>query len=537
MKVCSPHQFINTLSIRKTIALIIIPLSLVGLISCGGGGDSEENVAPVISLSQSSKVGYQSTQVSLAASVTDPNDNLARTQWTQVSGPEDVTLLMDPAGSANLLFLAPKTIGEYQFQLVATDSGGLSDTASVTIDVQLLAEFLSPQLEQILDDVFSANQSLTANMAFSLEFDGLDYKWASARGVEQQNSQIPMTVDSPFRIASISKTVTVALALKLIEIGHFELDTPIGELLSDSDLPGNWTVADLHVKDGVKRGTEITIRQLMDQSSGINDFISYLSDAQAPDTLSFDAALNGDPNNTLPDLWTPELILSDILNRGLTQDLEFLPGERHHYGNSNTDLLAIIVEKVANDNLHDLMNTHLFTPLEMSNTYMEFHQANDSTPVDHLILVNEEIFGSDLPENYYANHNIVEIGMNTSFAWAGGGLVSTLDDLNRFFKAIKDEQIIQDEVLINEWKNWKIDDSGDSYGLGMSFATFTSNSGQSYNIAGHGGFWGSAASNIDTLNIRVIAWYGQSESGSQAHLEFTTKFLELIEQIGYQYQE
>lgn len=537
MKICSSRQFINTLPIKKTMALLIIPLSLVGLISCGGGGDSEENVAPVISLSQTSKVGYQSTQVSLTASVTDPNDNLARTQWTQVSGPEDVTLLMDPAGSANLRFLAPKTIGEYQFQLVATDSGGLSDTASVTIDVQLLAEFLSPQLEQILDNVFSANQSLTANMAFSLEFDGLDYKWASARGVEQQNSQIPMTVDSPFRIASISKTVTVALALKLIEIGHFELDTPIGELLSDSDLPGNWTVADLHVKDGVKRGTEITIRQLMDQSSGINDFISYLSDAQAPDTLSFDAALNGDPNNTLPDLWTPELILSDILNRGLTQDLEFLPGERHHYGNSNTDLLAIIIEKVANDNLHDLMNTHLFTPLEMSNTYMEFHQANDSTPVDHLILVNEEIFGSDLPENYYANHNIVEIGMNTSFAWAGGGLVSTLDDLNRFFKAIKGEQIIQDEVLINEWKNWKIDDSGDSYGLGLSFATFTSNSGQSYNIAGHGGFWGSAAYNIDTLNIRVIAWYGQSESGSQAHLEFTTKFLELIEQIGYQYQE
>ncbi len=535
MRICSPRQFINTLSTNKSIALLIIPLSLIGLISCGGGGGSEENVAPVINLSQTNKVGYQNTQVSLAASVTDPNDNLARTQWTQVSGPENVTLLIDPVGSANLLFLAPKTTGEYQFQLVATDSGGLSDTADVTIDVQPLAEFLSPQLEQILDDVFSANQSLTANMAFSLEFDGLDFKWASARGLEQQNSQIPMTVDSPFRIASISKTVTVALALKLIEIGHFELDTPIGELLSDSDLPGDWTVADLHVKDGVKRGDQITIRQLMDQSSGINDFISYLSDAQAPDTLSFDAALNGDPNNTLPNLWTPELILSDILNRGLTQDLEFLPGERHHYGNSNTDLLAIIMEKIASENLHNLMNTHLFTPLEMSNTYMEFHQANDSTPVDHLIFVTEEIFGSDLPENYYANHNILQIEMNTSFAWAGGGLVSTLADLNRFFAAIENEEIIQDETLVNEWKNWKIDDSGDFYGLGLGFVDIASSSGKTYHYTGHGGFWGSAAYNIDPLEIRTIAWFGQSSS--EAHLEFNAKLLDLLEQIGYQYQD
>ncbi len=534
MKFFLPNLCTNTLPITKAIALLIIPLSLVGLISCGGGGGSEENLAPVISLSQTSKVGYQSTQVSLAASVTDPNDNLARTQWTQVSGPENVTLLTEPAGSTNLQFLAPKTTGEYQFQLVATDNGGLSDTASVTIDVQPLAEFLSPQLEQILDDVFSAGQSLTANMAFSLEFDGLDYKWASARGVEQQNSQISMTVDSPFRIASISKTVTVALALKLIEIGHFELDTPIGELLSDSDLPGNWTVADLHIKDGVKRGTEITIRQLMDQSSGINDFISYLSDAQAPDSLSFDAALNGDPNN-LPDLWIPELILSDILNRGLTQDLEFLPGERHHYGNSNTDLLAIIMEKVASENLHDLMNTHLFTPLEMSSTYMEFHQANDSTPVDHFLLVTEEIFGSDLPDNYYANHNVLDIEMNTSFAWAGGGLVSTLADLNRFFAAIENEQIIQDEALINEWENWKIEDSGDLYGLGLSFADITSSSGETYHYIGHSGFWGSAAYNVDPLNIRIIAWTGQSSS--QAELDFNERLMTLLEQIGYQYQE
>lgn len=502
----------------------------LALMACGSSTKKEGNTAPDVLLAASTTF-MQSAKASLSATVIDIN--LSSVNWEYVSGPAGADISIDNMSNANTHFLAPNILGDYNFSLTATDSEGLQTTKSTLITIVSVDEYLTPKLAGIMQSTYQKHQEGTANMAFSVNFDELDFKWQSAIGLADVSEQREMTTEDAFRIASVSKTITVATALKMIEKGYFELETPIGELLTDDDLPSGYTVDDLHVKDGVKRGGTITIRQLMDQSSGIKDFISYLHDPLAPGSLEFNNVLLAQ-NNTLPALWTPQHILSNILDRGLTQNLDFLPGEQHLYGNSNTDLLGVILEKMGNAPLHVLMAENVFIPLNMTNTYMDFHQASTTIPVDHYFPVSEENYGNSLESHMYGNHNVVELEINTSFAWAGGGLVSTLSDLDRFFKAVKDNTLILDEALQQEWRDWKLPNGDQEYGLGLVIGNWDLNN-TSYEYRGHGGAWGLEVGNIEPIDVRIIAWVGQA--GSSADFEFSIAVLTLLNDIGYQYTQ
>lgn len=501
----------------------------VAITACGSSKTAPEvNTAPVVTLSATNTF-MQSAKVSLSASVTD--SNLSTVNWTFVEGPAGVDITITNKSTVNAHFLAPNVLGEYKFSITATDSEGLASTKETLVTVVGIEEYLTPKLEQLMQDTYQKYQEGTANMAFSINFDNLDFVWQSAVGLADVSEQRVMTTEDAFRIASVSKTVTVATALKMIENGYFELDTPIDELLTDNDLPSGYSVDDLHVKDGVKRGSTITIRQLMDQSSGIKDFISYIRDPLAPGSLEFASSLL-EPNHSLPELWTPQHILSNILDRGLTKNLDFLPGEQHLYGNSNTDLLAVILEKVGNAPLHVLMAENVFIPLNMTNTVMDFHQSSSIKPVDHFFPVTEDDYGTDLPSYMYGNHNVKELEINTSFAWAGGGLVSTLDDLDLFFAAIQHNTLILDEQLQKEWREWKLPDGDEEYGLGLAMGSFEVNN-TAYEYRGHGGAWGLQATIIDPIDIRIISWVGKA--GSPAEVEFGGGVLTLLSEIGFKY--
>jgi len=515
----------------KSCIAIILGMAIT---ACGSSSTTKTktqqavNTAPVVTLAETNTF-MQSAKVSLSASVTD--SNLSTISWELLEAPAGVDITITNKSAANAHFLAPNVLGEYKFSITATDSEGLASTKETTVTVVGIEEYLTPKLEQLMQETYQQHKEGTANMAFNVSFDDLDFAWQSAVGLADVSAQRTMTTQDAFRIASVSKTVTVATALKMIENGYFELDTPIGELLTDDDLPVGYSVDDLHVKDGVKRGSSITIRQLMDQSSGIKDFISYLLDPLAPGTLEFTSTLS-EPNNSLPELWTPQHILSNILDRGLTKNLDYLPGEKHLYGNSNTDLLAIILEKVGNAPLHVLMAENVFIPLNMTNTVMDFHQVSDITPVDHFFPVTEANYGTDMPSYMYGNHNVKELEVNTSFAWAGGGLVSTLDDLDRFFAAIMHNTLILDEQLQKEWREWKLPDGDEEYGLGLAMGSFEVNNSE-YKYRGHGGAWGLQATIIDPIDIRIISWVGQA--GSPAEIEFGVGVLTLLSEMGYKY--
>ncbi len=526
----------KTIDQLNRIKACIVIMLVVAITACGSSESSkpenteEINTSPVVVLAESTRF-MQSAKVSLNASVTD--SNLSAVKWEFVSGPEDVEVSLDNISLANTHFLAPNSPGDYTFSITATDSEGLQTIKETKVTVVGIDEYLTPKLNTIMQDTFLKYQEGTANMAFSINFEGLDYMWQSAIGLADVSEQREITTQDAIRIASVTKTVTVATALKMIEKGHFELDTPIGELLTNDDLPSGYTVDDLHVKDGIKRGSTLTIRQLMDQSTGIKDYISYLFDPLSPDALEL-ASILLEPNDALPAIWTPQALLSNLLDRGLTQDLDLIPGEQHLYSDTNALLLGVILEKVGNAPLHTLMAENIFIPLNMDDTYMDFHQESTLIPVDHYYPATEEYYGDLLEDYMYGNHNAMELEMNTSFSWAGGGLVSTLNDLDRFFSAIKHNTLILDEQLQQEWREWKLPNGDKEYGLGLDTQRFKFNN-TVYEYTGHGGNWGLKAGNIAPIDVRIIAWVGQAEI--PAREEFFNEVLKLLHEIGFQYQK
>ena len=521
-----------------TIALTISTILSI-LAGCGGAstGHTVSNRPPVITIQRKQVTAMQNTQVQLSALVVDREGDDVDMQWTQVTGTEHAHIEFDTPEAMATTLTAPSTPGTYTLRFSATDQKGATVTAEATLVVESIEQYLAPQLEELMQSLYNEYQSDIANLAFMVNFKTEDYIWQGAAGQANLAQQTPMTVDHPFRIASISKTITAALALKFVEFGFFTLDTPISEILEDTDMPEGYTVADLHSHGGVKRGGSLTIRQFLDQSTGILDFVSYLTNPQAPDSLSIAAVLNPGSTAPIPALWSPQLIFQNILDRGLTKNLNHLPGEAYTYGNSNTDILGIVLEKVGGAPLHQLMENHIFSPLQMTDTYMDFHQpAKGQRPVDHFYLVNNETHGSNLPTYLYGNHNIKALNMNTSFAWAGGGIVSTLGDLNKLFSSIEDGSLITDTQLQSEWQNWRgafNQENEEYYALGRHHGqeTFGINDDITYRYVGHTGAWGSYAFDIDPIGVRIIAW--DSQAGTPISAEFISEVLHMLADLGF----
>lgn len=159
---------------------------------------------------------------------------------------------------------------------------------------------------------------------------GIDGKvvWSGARGVADLNSGTEITTDTAFDIASVSKQFTATAALLLAGAGKLSLGASVADYV-----PGlsEWS-------------RTVTISELIHQNSGIPDYIDLLSDAGYQDS---DRTTNADALKALAQV----------------RELEFEPGTRWNYSNSNYLLLGAVVEAVSGTSLADFLSAEVFTPL------------------------------------------------------------------------------------------------------------------------------------------------------------------------------
>jgi D-aminopeptidase len=144
---------------------------------------------------------------------------------------------------------------------------------------------------------------------------------------------VPITPQTRFRIASVSKQFTVTAALMLAAEGKLKLSDPPHKYLKElAPLP-------------------VTIDQMMRNSSGWPDFLELLR-----------MGGHGLDKPARPE----DLYAACVLNR----DLNFTPGSRFLYSNSNFLLLGRIIEKLAKKKLGDVLAERIFEPLGMTNTML-----------------------------------------------------------------------------------------------------------------------------------------------------------------------
>jgi len=155
--------------------------------------------------------------------------------------------------------------------------------------------------------------------------------WAGARGVADTATGAKITTDTVFDIASVSKQFTATAILLLVDAGRLTLDDPLSE----------------HVPGLPAWAATVTVAQLMHQTSGIPDYIGLLADAGYQDS---------DPT-------TQEQALQALVG---VSSLEFEPGARFEYSNSNYLLLAEIVQRVSGEALPGYLSAQIFQPLDLA---------------------------------------------------------------------------------------------------------------------------------------------------------------------------
>jgi D-alanyl-D-alanine carboxypeptidase len=287
------------------------------------------------------------------------------------------------------------------------------------------SQFSNP-LNQVLGDLISKflkkDKSLR-NCVLSVKKGDDSWVWSGAAGMAGQEDQIPMTEDTPFYLASITKLFTATVIMELYEKGLLFLEDPIGKYLPEGLIKG------IHVYRGRDYSSEITIDQLLSHTSGIAD---YYTEKGNDGKNIFELFLE-DPER----VWTVDETI-DRVRRGLKSYFE--PGKGAHYSDTNFQLLGKIIEAISQHPLNKVYENLIFTPLDLKHTWLVGYPFSGHC---------RTILPADV---YYNDMNIRKIRANGSY-WADGGMISTAEDMITFLKALNEGKIIRKDnlELMHQW--------------------------------------------------------------------------------------
>ena len=260
------------------------------------------------------------------------------------------------------------------------------------------------QIDQILRQKSDA-QEIPGVVAVAASGNQVIYQ--GAFGKRDLSKDDPMTADSVFWIASMTKAVTTAGAMQLVEQGKLSLDEPIGKLLPDLASPQVLEGFDAKGEPKLRAAKgPITLRQLMTHTAG---FCYELWNADKATYLE---------KTGIPGITTCQ-------NAALKTPLASDPGTRWEYG-TNIDFVGKAVEAASGKRLDAYLRDHMFAPLGMSDT--GFKITDDM----RRRLVGMHVRGEDgklapLP---------FELEQNPEFHMGGGGLYSTAADYIKFCQMI-----------------------------------------------------------------------------------------------------
>ena len=315
---------------------------------------------------------------------------------------------------------------------------------------------LPDRLQSLLDGFVNEQANVRNGVLF---VEGPGFKWKGASGIAVAESGLSMLPDDQFNVDSIAKMMTATIVMKLVEAEELGLDDRIYQYLPDSLMDG------LHVYEGRSYGEEITVRHLLSHTSGIAD------DWAHPEFLGL---IEADPQKR----WTPEETVGFVKKNCRPA---FPPGDGFQYSDPGYNLLGLIIEKHTGRALHEVYRDLLLDPLGMNHTYRPSHEeARPSLP------------GRGPSQRYLDDLECTLLPAVMTADWAGGGLISTTEDLNRFLRAFVRNEIFEDPTTRDEMFKWVKSGPFHSYGFGISRVVFDRSGNPRH--TGLGEVWGHSGS-------------------------------------------
>ena len=245
-----------------------------------------------------------------------------------------------------------------------------------------------------------------------------------------ETGQVP-PMDGEVRIGSNTKTFVAVVVMQMVQEGKVGLDEPI-----ETYLPG------LIKGEGVD-GSKITVRQLLQHTSGLPEYT--------------DITPGRSDIFQIKDHYAQP---RDLLDTALGKPAQFEPGTQWKYTNTNYIVLGMLIERVSQRPVGEQIDQRIVKKLGLSHTYLPGN--------------GEKKLHGPHPQGYHlsAEGKLEEMtDLDTSLAWAAGGMVSTPGELNTFFQAVLDGRLLT-QASIDEMKNGAVDASshlgpGAVYGLGL----------------------------------------------------------------------
>lgn len=301
-----------------------------------------------------------------------------------------------------------------------------------------------------------------------------------------------------YHTASIGKTFTSVIIAMLYEKGMIDFNDPISKYLPEDIVKG------LNIYKGKDYSDKILIKHLLNHTSGIPDFYS----GKSADGIGFSEYCLKNPEKS----WTPIETINWAKKKGTSK---FPPGEGYHYTDTEYQLLGLIIEKINGIEFHEVLDKFIFSPLHMYRS--------------SLWLYSEPQIKSKYPlTKIYFNKTEVSTFQSMNFDWAGGGIVSTSEDLLIFIKALNENKLIK-ATTYQKMQEWQKESKGMYYGYGLMQFRFKELFFTLPNeiITGHSGSIGSFMYYNPTYDLYLIGSFNQTKY-ERKHIVFIIKIMNII---------
>ena len=276
--------------------------------------------------------------------------------------------------------------------------------------------------------------------------------WSEGFGYADAARRRPVTRETQFRIGSVSKPLTAAAVALLYEQGKLDLDAPVQR----------------YVPTFPEKGYPITTRQLAGHLAGIRhyrdrEFLLNRRFATVRDGLA---------------------IFQD-------DSLLFPPGTRFSYSSYGWNLVSAVVEGASGEDFLPYISAHVFRPLGLT------HTAPDRA--DSVIPGRTQFYDGDSAGVYH-----VAPPVDNSYKWAGGGFVSTAEDLVTFGSALLAPGFLRGETLELLFTSQRTI-AGEATGYGIGWFVRTDSLGHRWAFHGGSAVGGTAVLGVDRDAHLVVA--------------------------------
>jgi D-alanyl-D-alanine carboxypeptidase len=332
------------------------------------------------------------------------------------------------------------------------------------------AAFSSDRTGRLLRELIAAEHEAGMPGVFAQVRDGRR-TWRVAAGVADVDRGNPVRPGMRQRVGSITKTFVATTILQLVAERRLTLDDPIGRRLPAGVVPRHL-------------GRQVTVRMLLNHTSGIGNYtdtlLATLDDAFETGRTTYPAR--------------------ELARIGLARPVTGAPGAAWSYSNTNYVLLGMVIEKATGHPYQREVTRRILRPLGLRGTYFE-----GAEPV-----IRGPHMGSYAPKGDGTYYDFS--AYNMTWAGAAGEVVSTADDLNRFYRALLTGRLLRPAQLAAMKTTVPMDAEHPEYGgygLGLYWIQLPC-----------GVFWGHDGATIGHATISVHSADGRRQVTMAENMRF-----------------